>query len=144
MDTRNITLKITASQYRNGEKSPEKVELITEGTMLKKGDLVYLSYDETEFSGIEGCKTCLILDENSVHMQRIGSDESIGTQIAFQEGLRYDGLYETPHGAIEMEVLTHKLKNDFDSEGRGEIDIDYRISLKGLSEGRSHLNIRVM
>ena len=43
-----------------------------------------------------------------------------------------------------MEVLTHKLKNDFDSEGRGEIDIDYRISLKGLSEGRSHLNIRVM
>jgi len=29
-------------------------------------------------------------------------------------------------------------------EGKGSIDIDYHISLKGLSEGRSKLNIQII
>lgn len=144
MDTRNITLKITASQYRQGDETTEKMELITEGTMLKKDNLVYLSYPESEFTGVKGCTTCLILSDDSLHMQRIGDAENIGTQINFQEGTRYNGLYETPYGDIDMEVFTNELKSEFDSDGKGEIFVDYRISLKGLSEGKSCMNIQVM
>lgn len=112
--------------------------------MLKKDDLIYLSYEESEVSGTEGYKTCIILDSESVHMQRIGNADGIDTQIAFQEGSRYRGWYDTPFGAIEMEVLTNKLENTIDSEGKGGVAIDYNISLKGLSEGRSLLNIQLM
>lgn len=144
MDTKNITLKIIARQYGEGEAEPDKIELITEGTMLKKGELIYLSYDESELSGMEGCKTCLILGEGCVHMQRIGEDVGIGTNMEFCEGQRYNGIYETPYGPIEMEILTNSLKNTITGEGKGGINIDYSISLKGLSEGRSLINIEVM
>ena len=49
-----------------------------------------------------------------------------------------------PYGAVEMEVLTNYFKKNLDSEGKGTIDIDYNISLKGLAESRSTLNIEVM
>ena len=42
-----------------------------------------------------------------------------------------------------MEVLTNELINTVDAEKGGRVDIDYDISLKGLSEGRSRLNIEV-
>ena len=43
-----------------------------------------------------------------------------------------------------MELLTNYFKKNLDSEGKGTIDIDYNISLKGLAESRSTLNIEVM
>lgn len=78
-------------------------------------------------------------------MKRLGTyDASGNTAIQFEKGKRYRGLYDTPYGAIEMEVLTNNFKKNLDSEGKGTIDIDYNISLKGLSESRSTINIEVM
>ena len=67
-----------------------------------------------------------------------------GFPIRFERGKRYSGLYDTPFGAIEMEVLTNKLENNLTEEGGGNLDIDYSISLKGLIEGRNQLNITLM
>ena len=102
-----------------------------------------MTYDESEFSGMEGCKTRLVLDGDTIRMTRKGSEAGIDTEIRFQKGKRYSGYYDTPYGPIEMEVLTNELFNDVNDEEGGQIDIDYNISLKGLSEGRSRLNIQV-
>ena len=40
-------------------------------------------------------------------------------------------------------MLTNDVSSDI-AEGGGNIDIDYDISLKGLAEGRNHLNITLM
>ena len=66
-------------------------------------------------------------------------------------GTRYvsngeDGIpavYDTPFGAIELEVLTNRLENNL-TEGGGNLDIDYSISLKGLMEGHNQLSITLM
>ena len=50
----------------------------------------------------------------------------------------------TPFGPIEVEVLTNDLESRFMDDDRGELEIDYEISLKGLLEGRNKLNITVM
>ena len=43
-----------------------------------------------------------------------------------------------------MEVLTYKIINDLEpDEGKGKLFIDYEISLKGLTESRSLLDIEV-
>ena len=42
-----------------------------------------------------------------------------------------------------MEVLTNELTNTVNAADGGVVDIDYNISLKGLTEGRSRLNIEV-
>ncbi|MCI8630876.1 MAG: DUF1934 domain-containing protein [Firmicutes bacterium] len=141
---KDITLKIVGKQiYRDIEE--EQIEFVTEGKLYEKGDSLYLIYEESEFSGMPGCKTSLKVTGNSLRMKRLGTyDASGNTAIQFEKGKRYRGLYDTPYGAIEMEVLTNYFKKDLDSEGRGTIDIDYNISLKGLSESRSTLNIEVM
>ena len=67
-----------------------------------------------------------------------------GKSIEFEKGVRYKGYYDTPYGAVEMEVLTNNVINNISMEDRGTVDIDYHISLKGVSEGRNRLNIEVM
>lgn len=137
-----ILLRIVGSSIYDGVEE-NQVELVTEGKLYKRGKVIYLTYDESEFSGMEGCKTRLILDGESVCMTRKGTDVSINTEIRFQKGKRHSGYYDTPYGPIEMEVLTNDLSNSVCDEEGGSIEIDYHISLKGLSEGRSRLNIQV-
>jgi hypothetical protein len=43
-----------------------------------------------------------------------------------------------------MEVLTNEIRNDITHVGEGSLDIDYCISLKGLSEGRSKLSAEII
>lgn len=137
-----IILRIVGSSIYDGVEE-NQVELVTEGKLYKKGDVIYLTYDESEFSGMEGCKTRLVLEGDSVRMTRKGTEVGIDTELRFKKGMRHSGYYDTPYGPIEMEVLTNDLFNNVTDEEGGSIDIDYHISLKGLSEGRSRLNIQV-
>lgn len=139
---KDITLKIVGKHiYENVEE--DQLELVTEGKLYKKDGRIYLTYDESEFTGLEGCRTRLTLEEGAVRMTRSGSAVGIDTEICFEKGKRFSGFYDTPYGTVAMEVLTNDLKNNVTPEGNGVIDIDYSISLKGLVEGRSRLNIEV-
>ena len=96
---------------------------------------MYLIYEETELSGVPGCRTRLKCKPDEVQMKRFGEGAGIGNEIRFERGKRYSGLYDTPFGAIEMEVLTNKLENNLTEEGGGNLDIDYSISLKRADRG---------
>jgi uncharacterized beta-barrel protein YwiB (DUF1934 family) len=76
-------------------------------------------------------------------MARHGSAVGIDIEIHFEKGKRYNGFYDTPFGTVEMEVLTNELINTVDPASGGVVDIDYNISLKGLTEGRSRLKVEV-
>jgi uncharacterized beta-barrel protein YwiB (DUF1934 family) len=91
-----------------------------------------------------GCKTKLEFREGRIKMSRLGEGIGADTEIEFSKGKRYTGYYDTPFGAIEMEVLTNDIENNLSIDGTGSVNIDYHISLKGLSEGRNRLNIEVM
>jgi len=69
----------------------------------------------------------------------------ISITIEFEKGRKFKGYYETPFGSVEMEVLTNFVINKIEPENEsGYLDIDYNISLKGLSESRSCLKIQIM
>ena len=140
---KEIMVKITGHQV-NDEGGEDSMEFVTESKLYKRGDAIYLIYEESEVSGIPGCKTRLKFKGDEVQMKRFGEGAGIGNEIRFEKGKRYTGFYDTPFGAIEMEVLTNKLENNLSEEGQGELDIDYSISLKGLLEGRNRLNITLM
>lgn len=140
---KEIFVKIRGEQAADTD-GKSTMEFITEAKLYERGDALYLVYEETELSGIPGCKTRLRLKGDEVQMKRIGEGAGIGHEIHFEKGKRYEGLYDTPFGAIEMEVLTNQLENTLSPDGGGHIDIDYSISLKGLLEGRNKLNITLM
>lgn len=95
---KDITLKIVGKQiYRDVEE--EQIEFVTEGKLYEKGDSLYLIYEESEFSGMPGCKTSIKVTGDSLRMKRLGTyDASGNTAIQFEKGKRYRGLYDTPYG----------------------------------------------
>ena len=138
-------LKIIGRQINRGQEDTDIIEFITEGKMRNKGDSIYLQYDEGDISGMAGCRTMLKITDKRIRMKRFGGDVSLDTVIDFERGKRFIGVYDTPYGSIEMEVLTNMITNKIDKENaKGTIDIDYHMNLKGLSGGRNVLNIEIM
>lgn len=127
------------------EVEEDQMEFVTEGKFYEAEGSVYLVYDESEFSGMEGCTTSLQITDNEVNMRRSGEDMHFDTEMKFEQGKRFKSLYDTPYGAVEMEILTNRIDNQIEkTKAKGTINIDYHISLKGLSEGRSILDIEIM
>ena len=141
---KDIMLKIVGKQVTI-DTEEEQLEFVTEGKYYVKDDSVYLLYDESEFSGMEGCTTSLKITGDHIKMQRYGDSIGLDTEIVFEKGKRFKGFYDTPYGSVEMEVLTNDVVNRIKKdEGRGTLNIDYHISLRGLSEGRSILDIEII
>ena len=144
---KDITLKIVGNQLRGLEHEADRdetVEFITEGRFMKKGNAMYLIYDESELSGMEGCTTSLKITDGKVNMRRYGADAGFETAIEFEEGKRWGGYYDTPYGPVKMEVLTNEIKNKLDGEGSGSLWIDCSISLRGMKDGRSRLHFEIL
>lgn len=138
---KDIMLKIVGKQVFEDEEA-DQIEFVTEGKLYERGNSLYLIYDESEFSGMPGCKTSLKVAGDTLRMSRVGGESGGNTAIEFEKGKRYTSYYDTPYGAVEMEVLTNFVRNNLKSDG-GTVHIDYNVSLKGLAEGRSKLDIEV-
>ena len=145
---KDIMLRIIGKQInRNNQVEDEdSVEFMTEGKFYRKDGSTYIVYEESEMSGMKGVKTTLRIDDASgdVRMKRFGSGVIMDTVMEFSKGKRFNSRYETPFGAVPMEVITNRIVNDLKpEEAKGRLFIDYEISLKGLTDTRSLLNIEV-
>ncbi len=140
---KDVMIRIKGRQISR-DNDDDEMEFITEGKLYSRNGTLYLIYDETELSGIPGCQTRLRLRNGEIQMKRIGDAPGTGTEIYFEKGKRYTGYYQTPFGPIEIEVLTNDVISSITEEGSGNINIDYDISLKGLTEGRNVIDITLM
>ena len=140
---RDITLKITGKQiYETHEE--DQMEFVTEGQLYQRNGAIYILYDESTLSGLEGCKTTLKLAGDTLRMKRIGQGGA-GTEMYFEENKRFSSTYSTPYGPMELELLTRSVVNDFDMETlSGSIAVCYDVSLQGMAEGKNKLEINVM
>lgn len=145
---KDIMLKITGKtvkQTKDKESHEDVIEFVTEGKLYRKGNTTYVSYMESELSGVEGCKTSLTISDGKVKMKRSGEPLGIPTVIEFEKGKRFKGLYDTPFGSIGMEVLTNSITTFNDKEdGKNHLSIDYNVSLRGVAESRNKLDIEIM
>ncbi len=139
---KDITLKITGKQV-SADNDEDQMEFITEGKLYERNGATYLIYEESEFSGMPGCKTSLKLTEESIRMKRVGKGAVFGAEFVFEKGKRFKSNYRTPYGEFAMEVLTNNVINNLSPEGIGDIHIDYHVSLSGMTEGRNYLSIEV-
>ena len=140
---KEVMIRIQGKQVTR-ESGEDEMEFMTEGKLYRRGNTTYLLYEESELSGVPGCKTRLRLRDGEIQMKRFGEGAEAGNEIVFEKGKRNVGFYDTPFGPIEIEILTNNLSSTVSEEGCGELEIDYEVSLKGLLEGRNKINITVM
>ena len=130
-----IVLNIKSEIVQNNKK--DQIEFSSDGNYYEKNNKKYLSYDETELTGMEGSRVVLIIDESSIEMHRFGTTKA---KMIFELGKKTKTNYKTPHGLFKMEVVTNQLIINLTE---GQIKIDYDLKIKGLSEGRNKLVINI-
>lgn len=143
---KDIILKITGKTISSlpkdaAQTGDDPIEFVTEGKMAINGDKRLISYEETPLSGMPGCVTWLTIEPGKMRLQRSG-DMADDTVMEFEQGKRYNGLYETPYGSIDMEILTNSVEYTEDRY-EGKCSINYAISLRGLMEARKVLDIEI-
>jgi len=102
----------------------ENIELLTEGGLTEKEGMLVLQYNETEISGVNGMKTSITLNGDTVLMERDM------TQFLFQQGRRFEGNYQTPYGTMKMSVFPTRVYTQLNRDD-GRVELEYELSLEG-------------
>ena len=135
----NVILSILGRQsYMSQE--PDQIELVTEGVLEDQGNAWFLSYEESDLTGMSGVTTTFVVEPDKVTLKRTGK---LNSQMVFQEGVPHDSLYQMPFGAMMITVCAKFLYFDIVPDG-GVIDLQYSIEIEHTAAGivDYHLDIR--
>ena len=139
MIEKNVIISVRGEQYFE-DIDPDTVELTTEGRMTIADDgEITLEYHETELTGMDGTTTRFTIRGDTVILLRTGS---INNEMRFHTGYPHMSLYETPMGALTVEISTDKLAHRLSERG-GILDIKYTIAVEQQITGRHQFKIRV-
>lgn len=124
--TKNVLISVKGTQ-NIGENGPTQLELVTEGRYYKNGNDYFVTYKETEITGMDGTTTTMIIAEskNKITLIRTGS---VNSQLIFEPGCKHVSYYDTINGAFTIGVFTNYMDVEIDEHG-GEIIVDYLIEI---------------
>ncbi|MBE0451094.1 MAG: DUF1934 domain-containing protein [Clostridia bacterium] len=90
------------SKIKDSEGEVDEMTLFTQANYQRKSDKAYLMYEESELSGLEGTKTLLVYDGETVNIKRYGSVNS-NLNIVMDENV--ENIYKTPYGVFVMHTI---------------------------------------
>ena len=136
---KDVIITIASRQKFDGCE-PDRIDLITAGRLYRRGGKYFISYEESELTGMEGTRTTLKLEDSQVTLMRTGTQPS---QMLFAENKRHVGLYHTEVGSMAIATYTSQLVNTIDENG-GSLSIDYTVEIDSSVAGRHRLEMAVM
>lgn len=140
MDSIKKDVVITIVSRQNFEGcEPDQIDLITTGRLYGRNGKFYISYEESELTGMEGSRTTLKIEPKQITMTRTGTYPS---QMRFAEHKREVGLYETELGSVAVSTHTSKLISSIDENG-GALAIDYTVEIDANLAGAHRFEMSV-
>ncbi|MBE5779303.1 MAG: DUF1934 domain-containing protein [Clostridiales bacterium] len=131
-----VLITLNSNAYRDNE-ADEPVTMITYGTLSIQGEKYTVDYDETLDENLPAQHVSLILEGDSMIMNREGD---YSTQMIFTRGGRYEGQYFTPYGTMELAVFCNRLKWEL-SENGGSIALSYQMDIGGQFAATHEMSI---
>lgn len=129
-------ISIVSNQF--GEDNSE-IEVVTPGEFTVCDDGFKAVYQETEISGMEGTVTRLLINDNSVSLEREGTTTS---KMYFEKDKSDVSLYDTPYGTLELKIKTNELEIELNENG-GNVFIDYKMIIGDQSVQNTKLKINI-
>lgn len=114
-------------------------ELFTVGSLCKKNGHYYITYEETETTGFEGCITTMKVEEDRVTVIRHGPTSS---HLVLQKGVRNVGRYEMMGNPMEIGVYTDGLESTISDKG-GMLHLKYTMDMNSALLSENELEISV-
>ncbi len=137
--TKDVLISFKGSQQ--DEDNKENFEFLTEGKFYKKGGHYYITYQESELTGMKGTTTTLKVDKDSgiVTMMRFGENN---THLIFEQGKTHICCYETGYGGLSIGVCAEYVDIDIDETG-GQLACKYTIDVNNSMLSVNDFNITV-
>ena len=136
--TKEVTISVVGSQKFEGQ-NPEKVELVTDGTMTCQDGKYSISYAESEMTGLEGTVTTFDVEPHCITLTRTGA---LNSQMIFEEGRTHESLYDMGFGALLLGVRARKVQSALTESG-GVFRIEYIIQVENDVSGLNRYDVTV-
>lgn len=137
---KDVLVAISSTQQFEGCPE-EQIDLVTCASLYQRQGKYYISYEESELTGLDGTRTTIKIDaaQKAVTMIRAGTYPS---NMQFVEGQRQVGLYQTDYGAMTVATRASRVASTIGEYG-GALVIDYIIEVDNAVTGTHHFEIIV-
>ena len=122
-----VLISIGSLAHREEVSEDEKMTMLVSGELEVTDDRAVIRYEESIDESIPPQKVEVIVEDDSVTMMRGGV---YATQMVFRMGSRYEGLYQTPYGDMELAVYSTRVDYDIGEDG-GTLELSYQLDLNG-------------
>jgi len=123
---------------RDGDDLGDSIQLLTTGTMTEERNIWRIDYTETQPDN-ESAQITLTLGQGVVTMHRKGN---FSTSMVFDQGHRFEGIYRTPYGDLDMGVFATHVRYKVEEGPVGEVNLTYQLDLQGHFAAMNELRIR--
>lgn len=111
---------------KTGDKS--EIEFFVESSYVEKNDYIFITYKESEISGMEGTTTTLKINANSLSILRFGTYNS---KLEFRQNEETFTNYQTPYGNIPITITTKLLDINLRQGAKSNIHLKYSLEANG-------------
>ena len=140
MTTIPVLISILSNAHREEAVEDETMTMLTAGEMELTDTTAVIRYEESIDEGMPPQKVEVTIADECLTMTRGGAYQ---TQMVFRIGCRYEGMYFTPYGEMELAVYCTKLNYDLGDDG-GEIDLSYQLDLNGAFAAMHDMTLRLV
>ena len=135
---KDVLITIKGTQRVGNEK--DVIEMMTTGRFYRKNQLYYISYEETEATGYEGCRTTLkVGPRDKVTMTRFGPSRS---QLIVEQGVRHQCQYDTGYGSMTPGVMGNHIDSPLGDRG-GHLSFGYTLDIEATVATENTVSITV-
>ena len=121
------------------DSTDDSVELVTSGRFYEKNGNYYVSYKESELTGLGDTTTTVKIEKNKVTVMRFGELE---THMIFEEGQKHISYYDMGFGSLTVGVSTRSIDKKLTDAG-GSMKIDYAMEINNAVAGESALHMHI-
>ncbi len=134
---KDVLIKIAG--LHSGDSEDNDMELMVNGTFMKSGDKIYLSYEETDPDGMD-YKCRLKLGKDEVVYTKTGI---LTTELWFCLGEAYESVASTPFGTLDVEIVTEKIEYKNNPEALVDLSLDYLLSINDEFATKCNMKVYV-
>ena len=137
-----VLISIEASAWRDDMPDAGSLQIMVPGEMelATDGLQTVLHYEETIDEDAAPQQVTVTVRDHAVSVVQDGDYES---QMYFKKDFRYQSVYSTPAGDMDMSIFCTSLKDHFDETG-GLLDIHYQLDLNGKFAAMHEMRMQVV
>ena len=134
---RRVRVQVRSVQVMDGAR--DETKLCASGMLLETADGVRVTYSHKD-GGTPMRTTVQTAGKNLVTVTHSGG---VRSRMRFEAGKTHQTAYETPYGALTLEIHTHSVENRLDAAG-GTLRFSYALLFAAQPAVHNHMTLTVL